>query len=244
MNVLDRPAPEPDATARYADGETGVVDLFDPAGPPRGAVILLHGGFWRAAYDRRHLRHLAAALAGLGHRVALPEYRRVGDAGGGDPGTFDDARRILRDVPPLLGVDPGDVVVGGHSAGGHLAILAAVGAATPPRRVVALAGVLDVAAAHRARLSDGAVAALLGERDPDPVRIAAIDPMVLELPDGEVVLVHGRRDDVVPADHSTRYAARDDRIRLELLDADHFDVIDPTADAFGAVAAAFRAQAA
>jgi len=241
VNVLDRPTPEPTSVARYADGETGVVDLFAPAGPSRGAVVLLHGGFWRAAYDRRHLRHLAAALAATGLTVALPEFRRVGDPGGGAPGTFDDTSRILREVPALLGADPGDVVVAGHSAGGHLALLAAARADRPPARVVSLAGVLDVAAAHRARLSDGAVAALLGTADPDPAVLAAIDPMRIALPASEIVVVHGRSDEVVPADYSIAYAARDDRIRLELLDADHFDVIDPTTPAFATVAAAIRA---
>lgn len=235
--VLDRPPPEPDRVERYAEGETGLVDLFGAWGRP---VILLHGGFWRAAYDRRHLRHLAASLARDGMRVALPEYRRVGDPGGGVPGTLDDVRAILRTVPAMLEAAPADVVLGGHSAGGHLAVLAALGA-DPPGRVVSLAGVLDVAAAHRDRLSHGAVAALLGEPSPSPERIAAVDPMALPLPSCEIVLVHGRRDDVVPVGYSERYAGRDLRVRSVLLDdADHFDVVDPTSPAAAAVADALR----
>jgi acetyl esterase/lipase len=238
-SVLDRTPPEPSRVERYADGPTGVLDVFGASGAP---VILLHGGFWRNAYDRRHLRHLAAALAADGMHVALPEFRRVGDPGGGMPGTLDDVRRILEAVPGLLGVAPRDVVLGGHSAGGHLAVLAAIAAPEPPRRVVSLAGVLDVAAADRDRLSNHAVAALLGEASPSPERVAAIDPMALPLPACEIVLVHGRDDDVVPVSYSERYAARDPRIRARRLDgADHFDVVDPVAAAFASVAAAVRA---
>jgi len=192
----------------YGPDPDQFLELTLPEGEgPAPVAVVLHGGFWRAAYDRRHLRHLAAALAGLGYRVALPEYRRVGDPGGGDPGTIDDARRILREVPALLGVDAGEVVLAGHSAGGHLAVVAAV-------------------------------AALLGDPDPDPARIAALDPMALALPACEIVAVHGRRDDVVPVAYSTAYAARDPRIRLDLPDGDHFDLVDPASPVFATVAAA------
>jgi dipeptidyl aminopeptidase/acylaminoacyl peptidase len=40
------------ALQRYGDDPAQVVELFAPAGEPLGAAVLLHGGFWRAAYDR------------------------------------------------------------------------------------------------------------------------------------------------------------------------------------------------
>jgi acetyl esterase/lipase len=232
-SVLDRTPPAPSRELRYADGDTGVVDVFGDAGP---VVILLHGGFWRNAYDRTHLRHLAAALAADGLLVALPEFRRVGDPGGGMPGTLDDVVAILRRVPAMLGATPGDVVIGGHSAGGHLAVLAAIAAPEPPRRVVSLAGVLDIAAADRDRLSNHAVAALLGELSPSAEQIAGIDPMQLPLPMCEVVLVHGREDVVVPVTYSERFATRDPQVETVLLTgADHFDVVDPMASPYQVV---------
>lgn len=234
VHILERPAPEPHATLSYADRPTGVVDVFEPARAPRATIVLLHGGFWRAAYDRVHLRALAAGLAERGARVALPEYRRVGDAGGGFPGTVEDAQRILVAVPAMLGVSPDAVVFAGHSAGGHLAVLAAATADVPPARVVSLAGVLDMRAAHRARLSGDAVAELAGSSDPG--RLAELDPMALPVPGCEVVLVHGARDAEVPSAYSVAYAARAARIRLTILDhADHYDLIDPLSPAFDAV---------
>ncbi|WP_367139844.1 MULTISPECIES: prolyl oligopeptidase family serine peptidase [Streptomyces] len=85
----------PDATVSYGPHSSQVVDLHLPAGPAAGVrVTLLHGGFWREAYDRRHLAPLAAALAAQGVEVALAEYRRVGPGGGGGwPQTYEDVVR-------------------------------------------------------------------------------------------------------------------------------------------------------
>ena len=84
----------PDATVRYADHEDAVVDLHLPRGsrpadPETPLVVLLHGGFWKQEWDRRHTRTEARALADLGAVVATPEYRRV-RGGGGWPVTGDD----------------------------------------------------------------------------------------------------------------------------------------------------------
>ncbi|GGH43127.1 alpha/beta hydrolase family protein [Microbacterium album] len=240
MHVLERPVPPPDARATYAAHEWGHVDLFLPPGEEtRPPAILIHGGFWRARYDRLHLRVLAAALARGGRRVAVPEYRRVGNPGGGWPGSLEDVMEVLAVVPHQLGVAPGEVTLAGHSAGAHLAVLAAARATQPPARLVSLAGVLDVAAAHAARLSDGAVAGFLGVPAPAGEAIEEIDPLVQPLPECDITLVHGTRDVDVPWQHSAAFARRSERIDLVLLEADHYDVIDPLAPTFPAVQAAF-----
>src|SRR4051794_790358 len=91
-DVMRRTAPPPDHTARYGPHPEQVVDLRMPpdGGPVDTLVVLVHGGFWRAAYDRTHTAPLADALARAGFAVLVPEYRRVGSPGGGWPGTFDD----------------------------------------------------------------------------------------------------------------------------------------------------------
>jgi acetyl esterase/lipase len=233
VHVLERPAPDPDRVLRYAVGTTGVVDVYDPPGAARGLALLLHGGFWRAAYDRRHLRPLAAALAGDGWQVALPEYRRVGDDGGGWPGPMTDAAHIVRDVPVLVGgCAPERVVVVGHSAGGHLALLAAVENARLAG-AVSLAGVLDLTSAHAAGLSRGAVADLFGTTEPTPDLLASADPLRTTLPACALALLHGDRDAEVPIDYSRAYAMRAARIDLRVIeDADHYDLIDPLEAAY------------
>ncbi|SDY56172.1 alpha/beta hydrolase family protein [Herbiconiux ginsengi] len=251
MTTESGPAPGdgsvPDVTDRYGPDELHLVDLFAARGRMhRGLVVLLHGGFWRRRWDRTHLYPMAVALSEEGYTVALPEYRRVGDAGGGWPGTGDDVLLLLETVPELVRRRFGDaaadrITLVGHSAGGHLALWSQTRAVTVDA-VVALAGVLDLAAAHRERLSVGAVSELLGGADQAEFSsiLAGADPMQLPVPaDVALTLVHGSLDDEVPASYSRGYADRDARITLqELPDAGHYELIDPTSGAWPAVLAA------
>ncbi|WP_406218721.1 alpha/beta hydrolase [Streptomyces decoyicus] len=204
----------PDRTVAYGPHPDQIVDLYVPravdgaraeaAGGP--LVVLLHGGFWRAAYDRRHLSPLAADLARRGLPVALAEYRRVG-AGGGAPRTFEDVTAgiaaAVREAP-----GGGEVVLVGHSAGGHLALLAAARPGTPVSRVLAVSPVADLARAHALGLSDGAVAELIGPGPGLADRIAAADPACRPPAGVPVTILHGTDDPDVPLDLSRRYAAR------------------------------------
>jgi acetyl esterase/lipase len=230
-------------------------------------VLFLHGGFWRAAYDRTHTGPLATALASAGFAVCVPEFRRTGQRGGGWPGTFDDVASAVDTLPALVReaagahlISDGPVLLGGHSAGGHLALWAASRHRLPPdaswyvpegqvRGVVALAAVSDMAACHALRLGQGAARALLGGgpgRHPD--RYCLADPMQL-LPVGcPVRLVHGSADDRVPCGMSRDYlakarAAGDDGELDELPGAGHFEVIDPLSVWWPRVQAAFTALA-
>lgn len=160
-DVLTRPAPPPDHVLRYGPGPDHVADvrlppglgLRDAARPPV-LVLLLHGGFWRAAYDRTHLGPLAAALAAENFVVCTPEFRRTGQPGGGWPGTFDDVAAAVDRLPGLVrsalpdAVGPGRVILAGHSAGGHLALWSAgrhrLGADSPWHGVPGRAGAAGV----------------------------------------------------------------------------------------------------
>ncbi|PJJ02920.1 alpha/beta hydrolase family protein [Streptomyces sp. 2333.5] len=200
----------PDRTVAYGPHPDQLVDLYVPragggAPAPGPLVVLLHGGFWRAAYDRRHLSPLAAELAGQGVPVALAEYRRVG-AGGGAPQTFEDVAAAVEAAAAAV-PGPGETVLVGHSAGGHLALLAAARPGTPVTRVIAVSPVADLARAHELGLSDGAVAALLGAGPGLPQRLAAADPARRPPPGIPVTILHGTDDRDVPLDVSRRYAA-------------------------------------
>ncbi|ARJ04094.1 lipase [Cnuibacter physcomitrellae] len=246
-DLFDRVAREPDSVAAYGAHPAQVVDVYRSAewGP---TVLLVHGGYWRARYDRMHLRPMAEALASRGLTVVLPEYRRIGDEGGGWPAALDDVRAAV-EWASSAGLAPD--VVAGHSAGGHLAVRAFteapgreawVGLAATPL-VVALAGVLDLAEAHRGRYSDDAVGELLSVDAPGfAERLASADPLGLPSPVGGVHLVHGTADEDVPVVQSRSYArAHPDAALSELEGADHFDLIDPTAPAFAAVVEALTA---
>ena len=90
--------------------------------------MLIHGGFWRPAYDRTHLGAMGYALAAAGYMVAVPEYRRAGMAEEGWTGTFSDIALAADQVAGIArahGADTSAVTWAGHSAGGHLALWAA-----------------------------------------------------------------------------------------------------------------------
>ncbi|RLP87189.1 MULTISPECIES: S9 family peptidase [unclassified Micromonospora] len=239
--VLTRPAPEPDRTVAYGEHPDQVADLRQPAGagPARPLVVVVHGGFWRAEYDRRHTGPLAAALAAAGHPVAQLEYRRTGQPGGGWPGTMTDVLTGVAELPRLAAEAlPGRVteaapILIGHSAGGHLALYAAATAPATVGGVLALAPVADLAEAYRQDLDSGAVAALLGGGPAQfPDRYAAADPRSLVPTQTRTVVMHGSADQQVPVSMSRDFvaaarAAGSDISLVELPGCEHFGLIDP-----------------
>ncbi|MGY1593256.1 alpha/beta hydrolase family protein [Geodermatophilus sp. SYSU D00708] len=234
-------------TAAYGPHPAQFLELTLPDRPgPAPVAVVLHGGFWRAAYGVELARPLAADLAGAGFAAVAVEYRRVG-ADGGWPATLDDVAAALDALPGLDGADRldlTDVSVVGHSAGGHLAAWAAGRARLPegapgadPRVRVAAAvlqaGVLDLERAAAQGLGDRAVQALLGGEPSDvPERYAAADPVRLVPTGVDLLCVHGTADDVVPPEQSERYAraaeTAGERVEVRLVDGDHMVLIDPS----------------
>jgi acetyl esterase/lipase len=240
---------------RYGGATSQAADLYLPAaadGVRHPVVVLIHGGYWRSAYDRSLMRPLALDLVGRGVAAWNVDYRASGDGGGGWPRTFEDvaaAVDLLAGVAADHPVDLGRVVTVGHSAGGTLALWTAARPGLPAgapghdpsvtaRAAVSLAGVNDLVAGRAEGLGSGAVQALMGDDRP---AYALASPMArLPIGVGQLV-VHGSADDVVPRSQSTSYAtaaaAAGDRVELLEVDgADHFDVIDPAHRAWTQVA--------
>lgn len=239
----DASVSEPDGPGEgrtdYGDDPSQYGELYLPEGTPRGVVVVIHGGFWKAAYDASLGRPLAASLAAEGWAAWNLEYRRVGN-GGGAPETFDDVAAGI-DKLADLDLDLSTVVTLGHSAGGHLAAWAATRgrdarwpARVPVTAVVSQAGVLDLRSADSDGLGDGAVRALLGHAPTDADD--RYDP-VRQLPAGVPVwCVHGRDDTIVPPSQSASYVERalaaGDEAGLVEVEGDHFVVIDPDSAAW------------
>jgi acetyl esterase/lipase len=263
-DVLTRPSRRPDLVVTYGTGTDHVADVRIAGSGPDTVrrvplVLFLHGGFWRAAYDRTHTGPLTDALADAGFVVCTPEFRRVGQPGGGWPGTFDDIATAVAVLPAKVAeatggqADDTRVILAGHSAGGHLALWAAADrrdTGRPRTEVVSLAGVCDLAACYRQRLDADAAGALMGgspELYPD--RYAAADPMDLVPVGAGITLLHGTSDQRVPWQYSRDFAAKaqaaGDAVDLDLIpDCGHFELIDPLSAAWPTVLSAFRAAAA
>ena len=212
----------------YGTEELQFGDLYLPDSSDRHAtVILIHGGYWRARYGLDLMDGLAENLARRGYAAWNIEYRRVGDPGGGGPGTFQDialATDHLRELEQTFALDLTKVVPIGHSAGGQLALWLAArpripsfvenspisGSQVPGKNeesatplemagAISLAGVVDLEMAWKLHLSNDAVVELLGGTPASvPERFRVASSSAL-LPLGiPQVLIHGTNDDSVP----------------------------------------------
>lgn len=236
-SAFAHPPVEPDVITAYGDHPDQVIDFYVPRAQvgPGGSVplvVVLHGGAWRAPYDRRHITPFADFLAQRGFAVANVEYRRgagspapegASPVAGRWPETFDDVAAALDALPALAReavpqADARRTVLAGHSAGGHLALWAAarhvLPAGTPWRTrdsaslrgVVALAPIADFEVAGKLDVCGGAAEQLLGGREQFEERRPYADPALL-LPTGvATTLVQGRTDLVVPQAVAEAYA--------------------------------------
>lgn len=245
-DILTLKPPPADARLAYGPDPNQFVDLRlpPPGKAPFALVINIHGGFWRARYNLDHAGHLCAALTVKGLATANLEYRRVGNEGGGWPGTFADIRTayqyLLQDAAKH-NLDSRRIVVMGHSAGGQLALCLA---AHEPgvRNVVSLAGVSDLRRAYELHLSNDAVVEFLrGRPDDVPDHYREADPMRLSIPQARQWLIYGSADEDVPPAFSRDYAAakqkragaeKEDVQLLEIHNASHMDLIDPRSQAW------------
>jgi acetyl esterase/lipase len=267
--ILGLPAPEAGVLrSAYGASRYQFGDLRLPSSPSPHAlypvVIGVHGGYYRARYGLSYFGHVMAALTEVGCATWNVEYRRLGNRGGGWPGTFQDVAAAADYVRTLAATYPLDlerVLAIGHSAGGHLACWLAARPRLPAgdplytadpipvSGVVSLAGVLDLRRAYTLRLSDGVVQKLMGGTpEQHPERYAAASPMDLLPLRVPQILIHGTKDSSVPYDFSASYwevahAAGDSVELVTQQGAGHFDMVDPRANEWRAVLHAVRKEA-
>ena len=254
---MDLPAPAADARLHYGQDVLQFGDLRLPHGAgPHPVAIVIHGGFWRARYGLAYAGHMAAALAAAGIATWNVEFRRIGNPGGGWPGTFLDTAAVadyVRDLAKKYPLNLERVISVGHSAGGHLAVWLAARhriqqvdklAGADPIRLrgaISLAGIVDLRRAWELKLGGGAVEELMGG---PPAKVAERyrtgSPIELVPLGVKVRLLHGTEDSHVPIEIGNGYQkaasrAGDDARLVVLGGADHFALVDPRSEHWAAV---------
>lgn len=259
------PLPPPGERYAYGSEASQFGELRLPAqaaaGQPVPVAIVLHGGCWLDAFDMTYITRLSAALTEAGIATWTPEYRRIGEPGGGWPGTFADAAAATDYLRRLAVVHPLDlerVVAVGHSAGGHLGLWLAMRdqiASTSPlaeadplalRGVVGLAPIADLASYRVGPPNSchSAVDALMGgapdASDELAARYAAASPAD-NLPLGVAqVLIQGGADPIVAPESVRQYArqaqAAGDAVTVHVIaPAGHFEPAVPVAATWAVV---------
>jgi len=257
--LLARPAPAPTRRIAYGPDPLQFGELWSPAGKgPHPVVVMVHGGCWLASLPGVALMaYVSEDLRRRGIAVWNIEYRRVGGAGGGYPGTFQDVGRAIDQLRVIAGrerLDLRRVVLVGHSAGGQLGLWAAARHRLPRRDrlftpdplpvagVVSLAGIDDLAA-YRAS-GPGAcgepdtVDELVGAKARRGVDVYADTSPAALVPIGaRQAVISGALDPIVPPRFGHGYAAKaraaGDVVQImDIANAGHFELIDPTSDAW------------
>lgn len=99
----------------YGERPRNRFDLFLPEGTPKGLVVYVHGGYWRA-FDKSVWSHLAAGAVDSGYAVAMPSYTLCPEAR-----IAAIAAEVARAIEAAAAMVDGPLMLTGHSAGGHLA---------------------------------------------------------------------------------------------------------------------------
>ena len=236
----------PNEVVPYGAGEHQFAEYWHPGTSEPALVILIHGGCWSNEYGLDYIRALASKLKGSGYAVWSTEYRRVGDAGGGWPGTFEDIADSLNYTDKLSNINQHAKFVMGHSAGGHLALWVAAAGHLPLESplgkrmktqiqgAIGLAPIADLAAYSLGDNSCEVVTEkLMGGSAIDLAERYALGSPSALLPSIDSILIHGEGDTIVNISQSQRYAASSSRASIiPLKGLGHFDMINPEGPVF------------
>ncbi|MEQ1867352.1 MAG: alpha/beta hydrolase [Alphaproteobacteria bacterium] len=262
-DLLSMPRATPTKIVTYGSASHQIAELWLPEGKgPHRTLVMIHGGCWLAELPGTDLMaYISQDLRQHGYAVWSIDYRRIGEDGGGYPGTFTDTADAidkLKEVAPVHNLDLRKLVAIGHSAGGHLATWSAARPRLPKTSdlanpnpqpitgVVSLAGINDLKAYREtgptACGGPPTIDALTAAERKDVDLFADTSPAAL-LPIGvRQSVISGALDKIVPPAFGKDYAAaaakKGDTVKeITIENAGHFELIDPRSDAWKTIRA-------
>ena len=228
-------------TVEYLPGLAA--DIHPPTGASEGpvpVVLLVPGGGWQTA-DRSGLSPLAAELAQAGMFVVNATYS-TGRDGAMFPEPVQDvicAGGFAVAQAQAAGLTPGPLVMLGHSAGGHLAALAATTGPDLtrdcPDPIVAVGGLVGLAGVYDTASFEFALVDFFGTTRAEAPGVWATGDAIARVSAGmappglRVLLRHGDSDEDVPLAQSQAFASALESegvpVQLDVLpEVDHAEV--------------------
>jgi acetyl esterase len=181
--------------------------VFKPEGwsatDKRPVFVFFFGGGWSSGTPERSAGW-AKAAAKWGMVGIAPDYRTRTRFGTSALESVSDARAAIRwiqDHAAELGIDPARTVVGGSSAGGHLALWTAIATPPPGSKAEESPTTKPAALVLVAAASNTNYERFRNRMGDDPKLVSPVDQLDDRMP--PVIAFHGDKDATVPLEHAT-----------------------------------------
>jgi acetyl esterase/lipase len=234
---------------KYGEDSSQKGNLYIPNGNIKGTICLLHGGFWKMPYDLHQFDQICETLLIEGFIVWNIEYRRTGvpERKWLDP--FEDAVKSINYLTELKKtyhpIDVNNVIIMGHSAGGHLAMwlgnknenITKEKLIIEPKCILGLAPILDLVESYNNKAGENAAQQLLQCTPSENItRYMNASPKELLPLKKRTIILHGDKDEYLPIETTRKYSIisnsyNNNLTLFEIKEGTHMDFIDPNSKA-------------
>jgi len=237
MSVPVRERPGSQINVAYGETPRSIANLYPASEPGAPLLVFIHGGYWRSAdhdmFDFVLEPYLDRGVAGANLEYDLAPAVSMTSI----VAQIRAALHWLRARAADLNADPSRIVVTGHSAGGHLAVMGVLDAGSAAQRAVSVGGVYDLEPVRRTVINDDLRMTPEEAEAVSPLHLASGQNVQIDLYCGAQELAEFRRQQAAfaaaLASHQMVHTA------AECPKRDHFsavfEMIDPASPVFGTI---------